>query len=506
MSANVSNERLAQLSDFISAHMGLDFPRQRWPDLERGIASASSEFGFEDGESCIQWLMSSVLSKRQIEILASHLTIGETYFFRDPKTFQLLEEHILPPLIRSRQGNEQRLRIWSAGCATGEEPYSIAIAVGKLLPNWQDWKITIRATDINPRSLQKAAAGRYSEWSFRGTPSWIKDTWFRQKSKNRFEILPSLKRMVVFSYLNLAVDTYPSLWTNTNAMDVIFCRNVLMYFTSERAKAVINNLFRCLVDGGWLVVSPTEASPALCESFIPIHFSGITLYRKDLTAALQHERYCVPQDEMAEMLVQPLCPVPAHSESEAIGLKEDRKSSPAQPQHSEPIRANMESHAMPKLLSEQGLYSEAEQAIKKNRPHRVEKEEEITLLARLCANRGELAEALEWCNKAIAADKLNPSLHYLRATILQEQGATDEAKASLNRTLYLDPQFVLAHFALGYLAVRQEQQKEASKHFGNALALLAAYPQEASLPQAEGLTAGRLVEILRAMNFSESTG
>ncbi|MCI0527981.1 MAG: hypothetical protein L0Y56_11145 [Nitrospira sp.] len=222
MNNRVSEDLLSQLSEFVAAQIGLYFPRKRWHDLERGIRSAAREFSFKDIESCIQWLVSSSLTKGQIEILASHLTVGEIYFFREEKSFAVLEKQVLPAWIRSRQGTERRLRIWSAGCCTGEEPYSIAILLNKVISDWKDWNITILATDINPRFLQKALDGVYSEWSFRGTPAWVKERYFKRTRDGRFEILPPIKKMVTFSQLNLAEDVYPSLLNGTNALDMIF--------------------------------------------------------------------------------------------------------------------------------------------------------------------------------------------------------------------------------------------------------------------------------------------
>src|SRR3972149_8402451 len=103
MTTSVSDILLSQLSELVAAQMGLHFPPERWRDLERGIRSAARQFGFTDEEACIQWLLASPLTRSQVEVLASHLTVGETYFFREKRTFALLEEHVLPELIRSRR-------------------------------------------------------------------------------------------------------------------------------------------------------------------------------------------------------------------------------------------------------------------------------------------------------------------------------------------------------------------------------------------------------------------
>src|SRR6185369_14530038 len=261
MPRTLSDQQLSRLSEYVTGWLGLHFPKKRWRDLERNICHAALELGFEDTDACIEQLVSGQLVKGQEEVLASHLTIGETYFFREQKSFDILENHILPDLIASRRGRDQRLRIWSAGCSTGEEPYSLAILLSRLIPDLRDWQITILATDINSRSLGKAVKGIYSDWSFRGVPQWLTQRYFTKTADGRYALSHDIMRMVTFSILNLAEDSYPSLSTNTNAIDIIFCRNVLMYFESKQQQRVIQGFQRSVLDTGWLVVSPCETSP-----------------------------------------------------------------------------------------------------------------------------------------------------------------------------------------------------------------------------------------------------
>ncbi|MFC1836926.1 CheR family methyltransferase, partial [Thermodesulfobacteriota bacterium] len=148
------------------------------------------------------------------------------------------------------------------------------------MPDLHDWNVFIMATDINPRSLRKAALGTYGEWSFRDTPAWVKRERFRPGAEGTYRIDPSVRKMVRFAYHNLAHDAYPSIANNTNAMDVIFCRNVLMYFGEELIGLVTDKFHRCLVDGGWLFVSPTDCTNDNCSQFKPVGFPGRTLYRK----------------------------------------------------------------------------------------------------------------------------------------------------------------------------------------------------------------------------------
>jgi chemotaxis protein methyltransferase CheR len=463
--STLSLPALSALSALFSARTGLNFPRERWRDLERGIAAVAPEFGFSDAESCTDWLLSTPLTQPMIETLASHLTVGETYFFRDPRGLEVLEAHILPTLLCARQGAERRLRIWSAGCCTGEEPYSIAMLLDRLIPDQREWDITILATDINPRFLRKAEQGVYGEWSFRTTPGQLRDRYFKKRRDGRFEILPRIKSKVTFASLNLVDDTYPSLACDANAMDVIFCRNVLMYFTPDRIKDVARKFYHALVDGGWLIVSPAETSNMLFSAFTAVEFPGVVLYRKIMKAG---ERAavggCAPATPaLASAVFTP--PAPIGPPEPISGLPEPATGEMAR---GRPI------HDFPS-----GPVDHPALARK----------------ARECANQGQLLEAVMWCEKAIAADKLNPVHYYLLATIWNEAGRPDEAAQSLNHALYLNPDFVLAHFALGNLRLAHGRHREAKRHFANTLVLLQQCSRGEVLPESDGLTAERLMEI-----------
>jgi chemotaxis protein methyltransferase CheR len=461
MRTTLSSPLLSRLSEFVATQTGLYFPPERWADLERGIAEAAPDFNFPDVESCANWLLSAPLTRHMNEILATHLSVGETYFFRDPRSLEILGGDIFPQLLQSLRENGRHLRIWAAGCCTGEEAYTIAVMLDWLIPDPTDWNITILATDFNPKFLRKAAQGVYGEWSFRNAPVWLRERYFTKHKNGRFEILPRIRKMVTFSYLNFADDVYPSLLNNTTGMNVIFCRNVMMYFTEQRTKQVVSHFYRTLVDGGWLIVSPTEASNTLLSPFTPVAFPGAVLYRKmvDIESLRHASTPPVP-------FLPAACEVPLSME----------------PEHEAVVAAlSIPPHTATKTSQQPAPPPDGREM-----PSR---------MARSCANQGQLDEALTWCGKAIAADRLNPLHHYLGATILQELGQHEAAIQALMRTLYIDPGFVLAHFALGNLHQSQGRYREAQRHFGNVLPLLRNHPSEAILPEADGLTAGRLAEI-----------
>lgn len=504
MAKEISDSLLLQFNEFVSTHMGLYFPRKRRQELERDITAVADDLGFEDAEACIKGLMSTALTDKQVEVLANHLTIGETYFFRDARSFEILEHTILKELIYARRQTEKRLRIWSVACCTGEEPYSIAILLNKILPDLEDWNITILATDINVKFLKKASEGIYNEWSFRDTPPWIRERYFHKKRDGRFALMPEIKKMVTFSYLNLATDPFPSLLNNTNAMDIIFCRNVLMYLVPETTNLVVNNLYLSLVDGGWLHVHPSETSQARFSKFVSVNFPDAIFYRKDLKQ--KFTQHTAPQDLQSCISMEiPAGPVPQSSglkytDSQQI-INTRKAEPPATPQEAKDTAKDAEQSAYEEALThyEKGLFAEAADQLKKHISNIPEDHQAMVLLARSYANTGRLTEALEWSEKAIVTYRLNPVYYYLHANILQEHGKMKEAVASLKQALYVDQDFVLAYFTLGNLARLQGKITESARHYQNALNILDKTPKEDILPESEGLTAGRLMEIIQSI-------
>jgi chemotaxis protein methyltransferase CheR len=478
----VDDSLLNHFAEFMATVAGWSFPPGRRDDLLRGISTAAAELGQPDAKRCMQWLMEANIGRREIEILARYLTVGETYFYREPAVFAALEYRVLPELIEARRkAGNLSLRLWCAACCTGEEAYSLAMVLSRLLPDLEQWHITLLATDINAVFLQRAADAVYKPWSFRNAPRWLQGGYFKVTPAG-FALQPRIKRMVTFAYLNLVDDSYPSVENNTNAMDLILCRNVLMYFSPEQTARVVRNLQHALVPGGWLVVSSTETSHELFKELNTVNFPDAVLYRKlDATQLAPSKLQPLLQDELSWLATTLPAPEPA-PEPEMAPAPE----APAPPAMPQP-------YLQAQALYQEGRYTEAAAVLEGN----AESAPAKLLLARAAANLGQLELAASYSEQAIAADKLNPGCQYLLAAILDEQGQPEAAYAALKRALYLDQSFVLAHFSLGNLAKRLGKAN-ATKHFDNALRLLADYAPDALLPESEGITAGRLAEIIQA--------
>jgi chemotaxis protein methyltransferase CheR len=464
-----------RVSAVIALRMGLHFPEERRNDLERGLADAAVELGFGDARSCARWLLSSEPTKPQLDTIASHLTVGETYFLRDPRALEALATQILPALIERRRGREQRLRLWSAACSTGEEAYSLAILLRQVLPDWQNWSISVLGTDINPHSIRKAMRGVYGEWSFRDTPAGFRERYFERTEDGQYSVRSAIRSCVSFSQINLAQDGFPSLATDTNAMDVVLCRNVLIYFEPAQSAALIRKLRRALVDDGWLLVSPSEYSQTLYSGFVATGFPGAVLYRKAREPIGRAE----PQT-LTHATVPGYAAVPSSAAA---------PSSPAAPSYTGPPGAAVSESAAPRALISQSISATG--------PRPILKPEDFSRLTRARANEGRLDEALAWSERWIVADKLDAAAHYINAMVLQELGDREQARRSLQRAIYLKPDFALAHFALGHLT--EDSRSRVNRHFENALELLRQMPAEEIVPESDGLTAGRLSEIIATL-------
>lgn len=497
MNKSIPQELFPLLSELIATKTGLHFPAERWRDLERGLRGAAAGFGFNDIGAFSQWLLNSNLNKEQLGELASYITVGETYFFRDPQYYDILESEILTAIVASRQKGSQRLRLWSAACATGEEAYSLAIVLNRVVPDIENWNITVLATDINPVFLEKAKNGIYARWSFRNTPEYVKTLYFKKLPDGRFEILPHIKRLVSFHQLNLVEDIYPSLYNNTNAIDVIFCRNVLMYLAPYQIERIVKQLYNSLVDGGWLIVSPAEASHVLFADFANIRFPDAILYRREgaqpghrANPSFEPEALQPPNSHFPATPIEiPSLPIdtvaPPVAKSETL---------PAATEKSSPATSVFETAS---AVYDQGNYGAAAEMLEQLIARQPDDARSLALLARVYANQGRLTDAREQGRRAINADKLNPGCYYLSSRIAEELNLIEEASQALRKALYLDPDFIVAHFALGNLSRRQGRQSEADRHFKVALRLLENYSPDTLLPESDGLTAGRLSIIIR---------
>lgn len=456
ISKNIPAHLLKEFCTFLEATIGLHVPEEHFREIEKKLPTLVQALDYTDSTACIEWLMKAPLTQELMTTIAHHLVVKETYFFRDAQNFAVLEKEILPSLIKAH-AEDKHIRIWCAACATGEEPYSVAILLHRLIPNLDGWQLTILGTDLNQEALHVAQEAEYGKWALRSTPPEIHAQYFIKSGPERWKLAPEICKMVKFLYLNLVQETYPDPTRGIDQMDLILCNNVLIYFPSQQIQNTVRRLTDTLAHDGWLCVAAVEAPYIQYPQLTTVVLEGLTFFQKE--------------DGNGELSVETKLPVES---SPSLDLQDRYEQS-------------LE-------LYKQGEYQKVIDLLE-NSDHLTSKE--IALLVYVYANQQKLDRAREWCERALQLDELDAQLYCLYGSVLQSQGNREEAIQALQKALYIDPNFVAAHFSLGILYRQQGDPQAAGKYFYNALQLIENTPKDAILPGLEGLTAGRVVEIIQ---------
>ncbi len=486
----LTDSEYERFRDFLAERCGLYYPLARRQDLAHGLSKALKVSGFKGLDEYFDVLASQSGHGAEMDRLVSTLTVGESYFFRISKHFDALKKHIFPRLITERSRTSRRIRIWSAGCAAGDEAYSLAIALRQCLPSIDTWNITILATDIDQDSLRRARQATYSDWSFRELDPLLKSLYFRFDGK-RWALSDEIRQMVDFDYLNLVEDSYPSLTTNTNAMDVIFCRNVTIYFSQETTNRVIKKLYDSLVDKGWLFVGASEPNLVTYRDFNAVNYDGSVVYQKDPAAIAAAQHYVPP-------MVEPLHPrvalAPTQVEPEPVEIE-----TLPQPVVAAAATDSDFMHYDKALgLLQDGDVDGAITALFQQIEEHPEHATSYALLAKTYANLGQLEQAQHWAERAIQEDRLLAEAHYTLALIYEEQGLREKATESLRKTLFLNREHVLAHYVLGTLYRGSGNDEMARKAWENATRILNRRRPDEVVPDSDGVTTGRLLQVVEA--------
>lgn len=472
----LSEDELILFSDLIIDRTGIRFGRRRNDALDRCVITAARRAGVGSIGDYYRILRQERTDSTVWDKLISDITVGETYFFRNLAHFDALRQHILPDLINQYR-SVRRLRIWSAGCSSGEEPYSLAILLRELLPDIDQWNIFILATDINRKVMARARKGHYGNWSFRETNPTIKSCYFTPLG-NLYELTHRVKKMVTFTYLNLVEDAYPSLPTNTNAMDLILCRNVTIYLPETRARKMAERFYRSLAPEGHLIVGAAETNKDVYSQFEVKEYPGAFVYQKPAGF--------IPGEKRQRQQVR------------APDVKKSRKTWKRKATDGRKVPEPVNHHQEGLALAKKGLILEAIDRFKAHLKNSPDSAKTYYQIARLQANAGCLEEARQCLVHAVERDPLLVEAYYTLALIYQEEGEPDKAIAHLKKTIYLDKGFVLAYFSLANIYQQLKYREDARHNRSQAIQLAANMPPDKPVSGADDLTASRLLTMLKA--------
>ncbi len=561
---------IEQFVKLIAQNTGLLIRPQDWLLLQRKLLMRLNALRLSSLEEYYQLLATSIYPK-ELQLTAAHfnsamdnglstelngqnewkqllqlLTTGESYFFRDSGQIFLLKNIVLPELIAyqkqvwQQQGKERpTLRIWSAGCSTGEEAYSLAILVTELIPDWQSWHLHILGTDINIESIKKARQGVYGDWSFRTVDEQKKTAYFTRLKNNNWQIKDWIKQLVKFEYGNLVKDNFPDFKSDIYMMDLIVCRNVFVYFEAEAIAQVLRKFNQTLRPGGYLFTAHAELYGQQLDDFSAKVFPQSVIYQRPLTSQSGETKIAHPGEIKilhkspiaGEMTDGRFCESgslcesanfansfsssyshPGHhpkshkcrSKHHLINPKSDGhlpKMTPANtpeavslsivPPISEPWRLpSIESDvslATPdlswekklaelKLLLQTHQYPEAIKSAKKCISLDPKNAEVYYLLAKSLANLGNYVEAEKYCEQAIHLNYNWISPYYLMAGIAEEKGDVEMAKSILKKVIYLFPSSINAYLKIAEIYEKEGDHVRAQKMRFNVILLLEKMP------------------------------
>jgi chemotaxis protein methyltransferase CheR len=464
-----------QFTEIIERYTGLHIRTQDRSLLWQKIQTRTRALKLASTEQYYQHLAShfdsntsdSTHPHHEWQQLIQLLTTGESYFFRDRGQFQLLQRQILPELIRKRSRHaaihhtKPTLRIWSAGCSTGEEAYSLAILVHQLIPDLANWNLFILGTDINADAIAKARKGLYTSWSFRTVDEAIKTTYFRPY-RDEWKLDEQICKLVTFCPGNLVSDDFTRFPIDLSQIDLIICRNVFIYFAPAVVAIVLQKLSDALSLDGYLMTGHAELYGQTIEPF------QIKIFPESFVYQRHHP-------------VQGAQPT-NHDRRQQVKTQLNTQSVPLATIASQFNHATTPSLPSPKpkqdTLSEvekcfcKGDYQDAIQIAQREIANDPGSFELHHLIAQSHANLGENDQARQYCEAAISINSLAVSPYYLLAHLAREQGNLEQAKNWLKRIIYLDPASVTAYLELSSLYTQEGNIYRAKKFQTSALELM----------------------------------
>jgi len=503
---------ISQKEDFIrliAQHTGLKTREQDQDAFTEKILLRMKDLKLTSAADYYQLLANnSLASEQEWDKLFFLLTNTESYFFRDQGQFDLLRNHVVPEIIE-RQKPTKTIRICSAGCSTGEEPYSLAILLKELIGEIAQWNINIFGIDINQEALKKAKTGIYSAWSFRSVNEAIQRRYFRAIN-NQYHLLPEIKQMVKFHQVNLFKDALPQPNLDLINFDLIICRNVFIYFEAKAVGNVINKFYQSLQPLGYLLTGHAELyGQNLSKYQVKIFPDSIIYQRKSNNLEeIDSQLDLLVQRQPISLQTLPQQPSLKQSFNSQGIVKYNHKKILTEKQSKPPrinqkiVKESQTDETVEKLAQEaeklvqQKAYDLAINKLEQLLKQQPRNFQAYRLMCQIYANRGKYEEACQYCKQALAIDSLAVTPHYLLAQMAEEQGNIDQAKQAFKRIIYLDPNSLAAYFALSNIYQQEGDEKRSKKMLETAINLLKTLPPNTKIPERGNITASELINQL----------
>lgn len=497
MTRDVARDAIDRFRGAIAGRLGLQLDESGRQTASEALRNRLEATG-ETADVYLDKLESGRERIGELGALARELTVGETYFFRNFEQFAAVRDVVLAPRAAASQG----VRMLSAGCSSGEEPYSLAILARE--QGFPDERVSIVGADINPAMLRKGREGVYSAWALRETDARLRRAWFRERGK-AFALDASIVRAVELRECNL-IDPASDLWA-PNTFDVVFCRNVLMYLTPSEARALVDRITGALKAEGHLFLGHAETLRGVTQDYHLRHTHGTFYYQKRSSGSTHRSaptRFgSTPSSSTASRVAEPHW---VSSWVETVQRTSERIASLASVAvpHSEADEARfVDSGRRPDLSAAMELladerFSDAIEHLGRLPPDLSSDPEVALLRAVLLTHSGELDAARALCERLLELDDFHAGAHYLLA--LCAEGTRDIAAALEHDRIatYLEPAFAMPRLHLGLLARRSGDETAARRELGTALVLLEREDQARLLLFGGGFGREALVQLCRS--------
>lgn len=436
----------------INKSCGIYFDRGKLDLLRLGLSDRAESVGAEDLGEYYDFLTTSDEREGELRLLLSHLSVQETHFFRNLPQFDALRKYVIPEISRRKAAGHRHLRFWSAGCSTGQEPYSIAMSVCDVLPEPHTWDIRILGTDLSDNALEIAANGWYPENKTTGLDREHLNRYFHSVDDG-YQIDDSLRSMVSFTRHNMVADALPLEAFGT--CDAIFCRNVIIYFTHQTAKQAIEMFFDILNPGGYLFLGHSETLWKMSAKYSLVEMGDAFIYKKSLPRAIDGRRF-IADRRLRDM------PLPEGVSRDRRRAGRDRRgetgssdllimgSSPVQADESEPP------------VAESATDSHQATCVK----------------CRKLIDLGEYAKVIEILTGADSERSIDCQSYYILGLALEKTGEADRAIDAFKKALYCDDSHSLAAFHLASNLELKGDLKPAIKEYRNAVKRLNSDPAD----------------------------
>ena len=509
----VSPKALQALAALLLERAGLKITPDGYHSLRLALSTRMPVLGLTDPELYVQRLR-DVGGEQELRALLPLVTVGHTEFFRDPKQFKALERFILPQLLAKSRRENRRVFIWSAGCATGEEPYSVAMAMSEL--GALAMEVELLATDLNLAAVEAAKQGRFSVRRSSGISAERLERYFKPVEEG-MEVLPSLREYIRFDGLNLAAPSFEGMVT-PGTLDLILCRNVIIYFDLPTIRGLMDRFLAALRPGGLLFLGYSESLFKVYDRFEMIEVDGAFAYRRPLvepkakpapntsppvstaastpaplpTSAQLHSKARPPESNLAAIRERLAAGGGLNSGSDAKGdpprptrlTMEMPPVGSAEPRVMRPTEVPGGSKALPpaarlNLAVRKMMQSDFTSAIKDVETLLVDEPghlDALLTLGNLYSLTGRIADAREAFGQALTREPLCVEARVFGGVAALQAGNLAEARSEFSKALFLEPTLAISHYLLAQVQERTNDREGARRSYRNAIAQLR-FPQ-----------------------------